>query len=478
MKYKSVYLIGICGVAMGTLACMLKEKGCQVSGSDHNMYPPMDKVLDNAGIKVFQGFNESNIGSTDCVIVGNAISRGNPELEYVLDKRIPYMSMAGALYEFFLQQKEVIAVCGTHGKTTTTALLAHILTEARMNPSFFVGGVAKNFNSNYQIGEGQYFIIEGDEYDSSFFEKIPKFMIYRPHHTILTSLEYDHADIYNSFEEIKTWFRRLVNIIPSNGLVVYNGHNKELLQIMEQARSHVISYGKTGMDFIYEFQGFEDDLARIRIACPEGEFGVRSSIFGDINFMNILAAVTMSLEIGIEMKDIMQSVATFQGVKRRQELLFENDNIRVYEDFAHHPTAIRGVLETMREKFSEAVLWALYEPRSATSRRNIFQDELPGAFHPAQKVLIKRPFNLEALPQSIRLDITEVCDKIQQAGGEALPFKTADEIITFVMANINPKQKNVIVIMSNGAFDGIYEKLISQLRDLFCDKILIMTPDK
>lgn len=477
MKYKDIYLIGICGVAMGTLACMLKEKGFRVSGSDQNMYPPMNRVLGNAGIEVFQGFSEVHISSPDCVIVGNAISRGNPELEFVLNNRIPYMSMAGALREFFLQHREVIAVCGTHGKTTTTALLAHILETSGFDPSFFVGGVVKNYNSNYQLKSGKYFIIEGDEYDSAFFEKVPKFMIYRPQHVVLTSLEFDHADIYSSLDEIEIWFKRLVNIIPANGTAIYNGQSDILTRIMKGARCRYSAYGGSDEDYNYEFKEFKHDRARVLFRGAKDAFEIDSQIFGDINYMNITAAVSMALECGVSPDDIQRSVASFQGVKRRQELLMSHENIRVYEDFAHHPTAIHGVLETMKKRFPDAVLWALYEPRSATSRRNVFQNELPGAFACASRVILKSPYNLEALPHDHRMDVAAVCNQIRQSGGNAIHMENADDIVHYVLDVIDPERENVIVIMSNGAFDGIYEKLIFRLKYLFCDKMAAMTTD-
>ena len=237
MTPKNIYMIGICGVAMGTLASMLHERGHAVSGSDQNIYPPMSDILQKSGMKLHGGFSASHVGSPDLVIVGNAISRGNPEVEHVLNRRIPYRSMAGALREFFLEGKEVVAVAGTHGKSTTTALLAHLLESAGLSPSFFVGGVARNYDANYRLGTGRHFIIEGDEYDSAFFEKVPKFIFYRPSHLVLTSLEFDHADIYRDLAEIELWFRRLVNIVPSEGSIVYSADYPNLKEIAAASRS-------------------------------------------------------------------------------------------------------------------------------------------------------------------------------------------------------------------------------------------------
>ena len=471
MKEKDIYLIGIGGIAMGSLACMLQEQGFCVSGSDAHVYPPMSDILSDAGITVHDGFSESNINSPELVIVGNAISRGNPELEHVLNNTLPYMSMAGALHSFFLHDKEVIAVCGTHGKTTTTALLAHIMTCAELSPSFFIGGVARNYDSNYGLGTGRYFIIEGDEYDSAFFEKVPKFMLYRPHHAILTSLEYDHADIYSSLDEIKLWFRRLVTIIPSGGTLVYAQEYPALKDVVQSALSRTVSFNEKEADAWYEVTGHDGLTTFLHLHTPHVDVRLETSLFGRINYCNITAAATMALSLGVPIEAVQQGVASFKGVKRRQELIFHKGSVRIYEDFAHHPTAIRGVLETMKERFPGAQLWAVYEPRSATSRRNVFQDSLAAAFHSAHEVMIHYPYRSEALADSVRLDVDAVCADIIDQGGGARAFGSVENIVDYVGTAMDISHENIVVIMSNGGFDNIYSMIIHRMNSFFSDNL-------
>ena len=459
-------MIGICGVAMGTLAGMLKQKGFSVSGSDENVYPPMSDMLKNWGINIHSGFNAENIGNPDLVIIGNAISRGNPEAEHVLNLKVPYASMAQALYDFFLKEKEIISISGTHGKTTTTALLSHILITAGEDPSFLIGGVSKNYNTNFGIGRGRYFVIEGDEYDSAFFEKIPKFILYRPHHLILTSLEFDHADIYKNIDEIALWFRRLVNIIPSNGNIVYSGEYSLLKEISSKSLSKRYTFGKSGSDFNYELINCSEKSCIIKIR--SGGFGdiiLESGIFGDFNFQNITSAVSMALLLGIKVKDIQLAIQSFAGVRRRQELIFDNGMIKIYEDFAHHPTAIRGVIDEIRKIHPDSVIWAIYEPRSATSRRNVLQDELVNSFGHADKIIIKKPYRLDAIPASERIDIESIAKIITSKGLDIITTDSTEEIINCVVESIDSSNRNIIIIMSNGGFDGIYEKMINAIKN-------------
>jgi UDP-N-acetylmuramate: L-alanyl-gamma-D-glutamyl-meso-diaminopimelate ligase len=463
MSEKKIYMIGICGVAMGSLAAMFSEKGHHVSGSDQNVYPPMSDALRRSGITLYEGFNADNIGSPDLVIVGNAVSRGNPEVEYVLNKRIPYLSMAEALRNYFLSGKEVIAVCGTHGKSTTSALLAHILESAGQSPSFFVGGVVRNYESNYKIGSGRYFVIEGDEYDSSFFEKIPKFILYRPDHLLLTSLEFDHADIFNGLDEIELWFKRLVNIIPSNGNVVYSSDYANLAEIASASRSKRYSFGVRDSDFLHLFKGFAGDFAELAFKAPRCAFGLKSRLFGRFNYANIAAAASMAVLLGTGIERIQRGVETFTGVRRRQELIYENGTVKIYEDFAHHPTAVKCTLEAVRERHPGARLWAVYEPRSATSRRNVFQSVLPSSFASADEIIIKSPYEGSAISADRKLDVRRLLDDIRVFNGNVRVLDRADDIVQYISKSIDIKNMSVIVLMSNGGFDGIYEKLAHAL---------------
>ncbi len=463
-----IHLSGICGVAMGTLACMLKERGWHVTGSDSGVYPPMSDVLRGAKIPVTEGFSSDNLKDADLVIIGNALSRGNPEVEAVLNSGQPYCSMAGAFYRFFLAEKDVIAVAGTHGKTTTTALLGHILTVAGKDPSVLVGGVSLNMGGNYRLGEGRFFIIEADEYDSAFFEKVPKFIFYRPRHLLLTSLEFDHADIYRDLAEIELWFQRLVNIIPSRGEIVYNEGYENLAALASTAQSRVTSYGAGGSDTsaVFSRDSKGSPVIELTDTCA-GTLQLPTRLFGNFNLQNVAGAVSMALRLGIAPESISEAVKTFRGVRRRQEVIFATDSIIVYEDFAHHPTAINGMLRALRERWPGARITAVYEPRSATSRRNIFQETLPRAFDTADRVMIKNPALMEKIPEDERMDIAPVIETIQSSGIETGLFFSVEDIIDELVDEIELSGENIIVIMSNGGFDGIYKKLTSRLGELF-----------
>ncbi len=477
MTDMEIHMIGICGIAMGTLAQMLQKRGFTVTGSDSGIYPPMSTILKESGIILVEGFSENNIGNPDLVIIGNAVSRGNPEVEVVLNRKIPYLSMARALYEFFLAGKEVIAVSGTHGKSTTAALLSHILHEAGSDPSFFIGGVVNNYNSNFRIGEGRFFVVEGDEYDSAFFEKVPKFIYYRPNHLVLTSIEFDHADIYRNMDEIERWFSRLVNLVPGDGTIVYNREYENLHQIARGSFSRTLSYGRRAGDVTYRFTGYQNNHGQIVIQAPETNFTVKTGLTGNYNFENIAAASAMALSLMIPADVTARSIESFAGVKRRQDVIFNRDGITVIEDFAHHPTSIKNVTRSLREKHPSARLWILYEPRSATSRRNVFQDELPESFFPADTVVLKRPYEGSFIKEEERLDPDMVVARINRefrkrarpSGGEksAYLFESTDLIVDFVADSINRDEENVVIVMSNGSFDGIYDKLISRLEEIY-----------
>lgn len=444
---------------MGSLAGMLKQLGYEVSGSDEHVYPPMSDKLREWGVHIYEGFSTDNIVAPDLVIIGNAISRGNPEAEYVLDHRIPYMSMAGAFAELVMKRKEIVAVCGTHGKTTTTALLAHILETAGFSPSFFVGGVARNYNSNFKVGKGRYFVIEGDEYDSAFFEKIPKFIVYRPHHCIMTSLEFDHADIYANIDEIILWFKRLVSVIPGNGNLVYSGEYPVLEDVVGGARSKLKRYGGDDADYSVFPGDVEGGVISLKVQFPGGSLTVGSELIGKFNYQNILAAVSMAMELGVDAGRIKEAVKTFRGVKRRQELLFSSDPLMIYEDFAHHPTAIRSILSAMRERYPSSVIWSIYEPRSATSRRNVFQDCLAESFLNSDYIAIKTPYKLSGIAEDQRMDIGAVISDLRKYDKNAVLFEDVDGIIMEIFEKMDLSKKNIIIIMSNGGFDGIYHKI-------------------
>ncbi|MEW6527299.1 MAG: Mur ligase domain-containing protein [Spirochaetota bacterium] len=458
-----IHFIGICGVGMSALAGMLLSQGHKVSGSDTDMYPPISTQLETLNIPLFKGFSSDTIETIkpDLVIIGNAISRGNPEVEAVLNKRIAYLSMAQSLYNFFLYNKEVIGVAGTHGKTTTTALLAYILDKAGMEPSFFIGGIPKNYGKNYHIGKGNYFVIEADEYDSAYFEKIPKFMIYRPTHCIMTSLEFDHADIYKNIDEIVVWFSRLKNLIPANGCIVYNGMYSHLRAINGKPLSVTKNYGMSDADCRYLYK---DGI--LTISMDSKTIRAKPKIFGNFNYQNIAAAVAMALTLGVSEEAIASAIDSFEGVKRRQEILYSSNYLTIIEDFAHHPTAIHNVLHEVSERYPGSQIIAVYEPRSATSRRNVFQQELPLAFSDADFVLMKRPYRLDKVPEHEQINIDQVIDEVRGQSIPAYVFETVDEIVCEAFKQIQNKH-TVMVVMSNGGFDGIYDLLVSQAQKLF-----------
>ncbi len=467
-QIKKIHFTGICGIAMGSLAGMFRDRGYEVSGSDENMYPPMSSILEDSGIELFYSFKEENLKDTDLVIIGNSISRGNSEAEYVLNNNIPYMSMAQALYRFFLAGKEVISVSGTHGKSTTTALLAHIFETAGMNPSFFVGAFAKNFSSNYKLGRGDIFIIEGDEYDSAFFEKIPKFIFYRPKHLVLTSLEFDHADIFSDLNEISLWFKRLVNLIPSGGNIIYSSDYRSLQNVIADAFCKTCSFGRSGSDFTYSFSAYREELAAMRVdSSYYGSVEIKSPLMGDYNYSNITAAVAAASLLGIEMEEIKNGVESFLGLSRRQEIIYRRENITIYEDFAHHPTSIDSILRSIRERYGSVKIWALYEPGSATGRRNTFQDRLPRSFNNADYVIIKDPVKLEKIPESERIDMVKLTDDIKKIVPFVKNFVHTGEITGYILENINLYENNIIIIMSNSSFGGIYDKI----KDAFDSKL-------
>src|SRR5216117_4123775 len=390
---QKIYLIGICGTAMASLAGMLREKGYAVSGSDSDVYPPMSDFLARLEIPVFKGFNAENIQKTkpDLVVIGNALSRGNVEIEYVLDSGLRYASMAETVKELIIRGKQSIVVAGTHGKTTTTAMLAWILEVAGRKPSFLVGGIAENFGSSFQLRDGPDFVIEGDEYDTAFFDKGPKFLHYLPRIALLKNIEFDHADIYADLEAIKTAFRRLINIVPRSGLIVAGVDSPVVRELIPAAFSRVASAGMgIGQWQAVKIQTTNEGMAFevVRYEVTAGHFRIPTP--GTFNVQNALGAIIVAKELGIEDEVIQQAFSSFKSVKRRLELRGEANGVRVYDDFAHHPTAVLESLRAVRERFPEQRIWAVFEPRSQTCRRRIFEQAFIEAFLPADVTLIAR----------------------------------------------------------------------------------------
>ncbi len=452
---------------MASLAGMLKLRGYEVTGSDAAAYPPMSDFLASLGIPVAQPFSEKNLEPMpDLVVVGNAISRGNVELEHVLDQRISFTSMAQLVYEEFIKGKQSLVVAGTHGKTTTTSMLSWIFAEAGRDPSFLIGGIAENFGSSFAVTSGEEFIIEGDEYDTVFYDKGPKFMHYFPDAVILTSVEFDHADIYPNLDAVKTAFKRLVNLVPKRGRVIaWDGH-ENVGECVAKAFCSVERYGFREDSFWrvvdLRFETSSTHWRVLREGKPWADFTF--SLAGEYNVLNATAAAAMASGGGITAGQIAKALASFRSVKRRLEVKAEVNGITIIDDFAHHPTAIAQTLTAIRGRYPGRRLWAVLEPRSNTLRRNVFQHELAQSLALADQVLLAAIFKSEAIPEKERLHLDDVLDELNNLGRPARQFESADKIVESVAPEL--RSGDVVAILSNGGFGNIYEKLPRRLREL------------
>jgi UDP-N-acetylmuramate: L-alanyl-gamma-D-glutamyl-meso-diaminopimelate ligase len=461
---RHIHLIGVCGTAMASLAGMLKQRGLHVTGSDAAAYPPMSDFLAGLGVPVAQPYAEANLQPhPDLVVVGNAISRGNVELEYVLDQRLPFCSLPQILHDEFLRGREVIVIAGTHGKTTTTSMLAWIFHSAGKQPAFLVGGIAENFGSSFALGEGGHFIIEGDEYDTAFFDKGPKFLHYFPDSVILTSVEFDHADIYKDLDAVKTAFKRLVNLVPRRGRIVAYQANGNVSECVAKALCPVERYGSSNAawqiaSLQLEPQGTRWSVLRDGRHWADFEF----SLAGEYNVLNATAAAAMASAYGITPAQIAKALKSFKSVKRRLEIKAEVNGVTIIDDFAHHPTAIAETIKALRARYPGRRLWAILEPRSNTLRRNVLQAELAQSLATADEVVVARVFRPEAIPESECLDLAAVIARINRAGKHARAIPDADAIVAQIGGELRPR--DVVVILSNGGFGGIYEKLPQRLK--------------
>jgi UDP-N-acetylmuramate: L-alanyl-gamma-D-glutamyl-meso-diaminopimelate ligase len=464
---KHIHLIGICGTAMASLAGMLQQRGFRVTGSDAAAYPPMSDFLASLGIPLAQPFAAKNLDpQPDLVVVGNAISRGNLELEHVLDKRIPFCSMPQILHDEFLRGKEVLVVAGTHGKTTTTSMLSWIFDSAGLQPSFLIGGIAENFGSSFQLGQGKHFILEGDEYDTAFFDKGPKFLHYFPDAVILTSVEFDHADIYKDLDAVETAFKRLVNLVPGRGRIVAFDQGDSIERCLAKAFCPVERYGSSSRA-TWQITNLKLQPARttwsvIHNGKPWADF--EFALGGEYNVCNATAAAAMAAGCGIPKEKIVAALKSFKSVKRRLEVRAEVDGVTVIDDFAHHPTAIAGTLTALRALYPGSRLWVILEPRSNTLRRNVFQSALAESLALADEIVVANVFKSEAIPENERLDLQAVVKQIESHGHRARILADADAIVKAVAPEM--RSGDVIAILSNGGFGGIYEKLPAALRSL------------
>ena len=465
---KIIHFSGICGTGMASLAVLLKLRGHSVRGSDEKVYPPMSDFLAQNKIVVQSGFAAENLApSPDLVVIGNALSRGNPEVEAVLERKLPYISMAELLKEYFIRGKTSLVVTGTHGKTTTSSILAWVFESSGKKPGFMIGGIVENFGSSCHDGKGEFFITEGDEYDTAFFDKRSKFFHYLPDQLILNNLEFDHADIFDSLEDIKKSFRLMLRLIPQNGLIAANGDDANVLEVIKSAFSPVIKFGL----------GEACDVRAVEIEAGESgtKFVVHNKtqknypntqkfalkLSGAYNVLNALGVIVIARHNGIADKEIQLAFDSFKSVRRRQELLGEVNGIAVYDDFAHHPTAIRETISAIRQKHPGRRLIAVFEPRSNTSVRNIHQQALIDSFLEADEVILTTLHRLEKIPPEQRLEIKKVLKSLTKENISAFEFPEVEEIIEHL--KINCHSGDVVLIMSNGKFDNIHQRLLDAL---------------
>ena len=473
---KHIHLSGICGTAMASLAGLLQLQGHRITGSDIAAYPPMSELLHGLGIPVMEPYSEENLSpAPDLVVIGNALSRGNPEVERILDERIPFTSMAALLHEEFLKGRESLVVAGTHGKTTTTSMLAWIFqVGARQNPSlepsFLIGGVAENFGSSFQLRPTRTFIVEGDEYDTSFFDKGTKFLHYFPDAIILTHVEFDHADIYTDLEMVKTAFKRLVNLVPRRGLVVAYDGSPNVTECVSHALCRVERYGFTAeSDWRISNLRQENGAAGVRTRWQVSRGGVpwaelEMQMAGEHNALNATAAAALASSHGIPKDAIQSALASFKSVKRRLEVRAQIAGITIIEDFAHHPTAIRETLRALRAVYPHSRLWAVLEPRSNTLRRKVLEDDLIASLRLADQVVLAGVYQQERIPGSERLHPEDVVQALNNNGLKAELLPDARAIVNGIAPQL--RSGDVVAILSNGGFDGIYEKLPARLRQL------------
>jgi len=456
---KHIHFIGICGTAMGSTAVALRSLGHQISGSDEKMYPPMSDVLMEAGITVTAGYKPEGLPlNADVYVVGNAISRGNPELELLLEKKLPYVSMAEMLKREVIQGKRSFVVSGTHGKTTTTSMLAWIFEHAGKNPGFMIGGVPENFDSGAHFTDSELFVIEGDEYDTAYFDKRSKFLHYLPECAIVNNIEFDHADIFDDLDAILLSFQRFLNLVPRNGLVLINGDDANCLSLRTKCPAPLKTVGLgPACDFRIRLTG----------ATPEATcFEINGDAFevpmvGEFNARNAAMCVCAARFAGLGDDEIRAGLASFRGIRRRQQERGTAHGITVIDDFGHHPTAIRETLRGLRQRYNGRRLWALFEPRSNTSRRNVLQNELIDALAEADASVIAAVANPEKVVADLRLDTAKVAALVTSRGRPCWFETNTDAIVSRLKAE--SRSGDVIVVFSNGGFDGIHDKLLGTL---------------
>jgi UDP-N-acetylmuramate: L-alanyl-gamma-D-glutamyl-meso-diaminopimelate ligase len=458
-EIKSVHFTGICGTAMASAAAAMRDKGFEVTGSDQNVYPPMSTFLAEKKIPVINGYAERNLAhKPDLVVIGNAISRGNPEAEFVLDHKLRYCSLPELLREFFIRGKRSLVVAGTHGKTTTTSLLTWVFEHNGLNPSYLIGGIPNNLSQGARFTDSEWFIIEGDEYDTAFFDKRSKFIHYQPEIAIINNLEFDHADIFENLDAVKKSFSHFIRLVPRNGLLLGNGDDVNLAPLLNVTHCPVKKFGLGGDYAVYAFN--------IRYGPTATEFEIPSfkfhlNLVGELNVRNALAVVAAAKHCGLSNKQIQSAFDTFKGIKRRMEVRGIAGGVTVVDDFGHHPTAIRETLRALRIRYPQQKLWAIFEPRSNTTRRKVFQSELAESFSDADAVVVSEVARLEQLNSDERLDPEKLMLDLKASGKNAAYLPDVDSIVSHVAKTVSGG--DVICVFSNGGFGGIHGKLLERL---------------
>lgn len=464
------HLIGICGTAMASLAGMLQAKGHKITGSDQNVYPPMSTQLESLGIEIMKGYKPENLETgADRIIVGNTISRGNPELEELLNRKLPYYSQAETVKREFIRGRRSLVIAGTHGKTTTTSIATWVLESGGLDPSFLVGGVVQNFGASFRVTESDYFVVEGDEYDTAYFDKKPKFMHYLPEIAIVNNIEFDHADIYRDLFEIKFQFSRLMNLVPGNGRLIVGLDSPVAREVLEEMRAklhtNIETFGTTSADAKWQARDIEFTGDRTKFTVfREGDEWARfeTSLIGEFNVRNCLGVIIAADAWGISQEKIQNAFDTFKSVKRRVEIRGVERGVTVIDDFAHHPTAVEETLKALKQKYAGSRLIAVFEPRSRSSRLAVFQEKYEKAFEYADYVIIAGVYNASEISALGRaLDTDELVEEIKLQKKPAYGLAGADEIVEHLTPVM--REGDVIAIMSNGGFDGIHDKILKVL---------------
>jgi UDP-N-acetylmuramate: L-alanyl-gamma-D-glutamyl-meso-diaminopimelate ligase len=445
---------------MGSVAAALRERGFSVTGSDENIYPPMSIFLEKKGVAVQEGYRPENIpADVDVVVVGNAIKRGNPEVEAVLNRKLFYLSLPEVLKDHFLRGRHNLVVTGTHGKTTTTALLAWIMEKAGRKPGYLIGGLPKDLGQGARLNDSKYFVIEGDEYDTAFFDKRSKFIHYLPELVIVNNIEFDHADIFNNLDEIKLSFRRLLNVVPQNGMVLLNGDDPNCVEVARDCLAQMIEVGLSeNCAQRIRDAAYSSDGSRFKL----GDDSFEIPLIGEFNVRNAAMAATAARFYDVPSPKIRAALKSFSGIARRQEVRGEARGVKVIDDFGHHPTAIGQTLHALRHRYPGHRVWAIFEPRSNTTRRAVFQQQLPDALRVADGVFIAQVAKLEQISQEERLKPEAVVDAIAATGRPAFYEENANAIVDRIVPMLQPK--DIVAVFSNGGFDNIHEKLLARLR--------------